>query len=131
MKHQFEAHKIQKEQFKAIKDHVIVHDMVFDERITTGGIVLLNDNGKGHGIRSRWGKVYAVGHEQKDVEVGQWVLVAHGRWTRGLDIEDENGKTTVRKIDPKDILLISDETECPTLEGVSTAVHIDKKEMPA
>ena len=131
MKHQFEAHKIQKEQFKAIKDHVIVHDMVFDERITTGGIVLLNDNGKGHGIRSRWGKVYAVGHEQKDVEVGQWVLVAHGRWTRGLDIEDENGKTTVRKIDPKDILLISDETECPTLEGVSTAVHIDKKEMLA
>ena len=130
MKHQFEAHKIQKEQFKAIKDHVIVHDMVFDERITTGGIVLLNDNGKGHGIRSRWGKVYAVGHEQKDVKVGQWVLVAHGRWTRGLDIEDENGKTTVRKIDPKDILLISDETECPTLEGVSTAVHIDKKEMP-
>lgn len=131
MKHQFEAHKIQKEQFKAIKDHVIVHDMVFDERITTGGIVLLNDNGKGHGIRSRWGKVYAVGHEQKDVEVGQWVLIAHGRWTRGLDIEDENGKTTVRKIDPKDILLISDETECPTLEGVSTAVHIDKKEMPS
>ena len=122
MKHQFEAHKIQKEQFKAIKNHVIVHDMVFDERITTGGIVLLNDNGKGHGIRSRWGKVYAVGHEQKDVEVGQWVLVAHGRWTRGLDIEDENGKTTVRKIDPKDILLISDETECPTLEGVSTCL---------
>jgi len=131
MKHQFQAHKIQKEQFKAIKDHVIVHDMVFDERITTGGIVLLNDNGKGHGIRPRWGKVYAVGNGQSDIKVGQWILVAHGRWTRGLDIEDENGKTTVRKIDPKDILLVSDDVECPTLEGVSTAVHIDKKEMPA
>jgi hypothetical protein len=131
MKHQFEAHKLKKNQIKAVKDHILVHDMVFDERITTGGIVLLNDNGKGNGIRPRWGKVYAVGHNQQDVSVGQWILVAHGRWTRGLDIEDENGKTTIRKIDPKDILLVSDEVECPTLEGVSTAVHVDKKEMPA
>ena len=131
MKHQFTAHKLNKNQIKAVKDHILVHEMVFDERISTGGIVLLNDNGKGNGIRPRWGKVYAIGHKQQDVRVGQWVLVAHGRWTRGMDIEDETGKTTIRKIDPKDILLVSDEAECPTLEGVSTAVHVDKKEMPA
>jgi hypothetical protein len=131
MKHQFEAHKIQKEQFKAIQDHVIVHDMAFDARISTGGIYIPNDNGKGHGIRPRWGKVYAVGPKQNGVKVGQWILVAHGRWTRGLDIEDENGKTTVRKIDPKDILLVSDDVECPALEGISTAVHIEKQEMPS
>jgi hypothetical protein len=131
MKHQFEAHKIQKEQFKAIQDHVIVHDMAFDARLSTGGIYIPNDNGKGHGIRPRWGKVYAVGPKQTGVKVGQWILVAHGRWTRGLDIEDETGKTTVRKIDPKDILLVSDDVECPTLEGVSTAVHIEKQEMPS
>jgi hypothetical protein len=35
-------------------------------------------------------------------------MVAHGRWTRGIDIEDENGPTTIRRIDPKDILLVSD-----------------------
>lgn len=129
MKHQFEAHKLKKHQIKAIKDHILVHKMVFDERISTGGIVLLNDNGKGNGIRPRWGKVYAIGSEQKDVNVGQWVLVAHGRWTRGMDIEDENGKTTIRKIDPKDILLVSDEVDCPSLEGISTAIHVDKKEI--
>lgn len=129
MKHQFEAHKLKKHQIKAIKDHILVHEMVFDERISTGGIVLLNDNGKGNGIRPRWGKVYAIGSEQKDVNVGQWVLVAHGRWTRGMDIEDENGKTTIRKIDPKDILLVSDEVDCPSLEGISTAIHVDKKEI--
>jgi hypothetical protein len=123
----YSPHKISKDYLKAIRDHVIVHDMVFDERITNGGIVLLNDNGKGYGIRPRWGRVYAVGHEQHNVKVGQWVLVAHGRWTRGLEIEDELGNQTIRKIDPKDIMLVSDDEECPSIETVSTAVHIDKK----
>jgi hypothetical protein len=130
MKAQYAPHKVEKQQLKALQNNVLVSDMVFDERISTGGIVLLNDNGKGNGIRPRWGRVYAVGPEQKDVAVGDWVLVAHGRWTRGLDIEDETGELTIRKIDPKDILLVSDDEECPTVEGISSAVHVDKKEMP-
>jgi hypothetical protein len=128
LKAQYAPHQVEKQQLKALKNTVLVSDMVFDERISTGGIVLLNDNGKGNGIRPRWGRVYAVGPEQKDVVVGDWVLVAHGRWTRGLDIEDETGELTIRKIDPKDILLVSDDEECPTVEGISSAVHVDKKE---
>ena len=123
----FAPHKIAKEKFQAIHDHVIVSEMVFDERITHGGIVLLNDNGKGYGIRPRWGRVYAVGPEQQDVKVGQWILVEHGRWTRGLEIEDESGPQTVRKIDPDCIMMVSDEETVPQLEGVSTAVHVDKR----
>jgi hypothetical protein len=130
MKAQYAPHKVEKQQLKALQNNVLVSDMVFDERISTGGIVLLNDNGKGNGIRPRWGRVYAVGPDQKDVVVGDWVLVAHGRWTRGLDLEDETGQLTIRKIDPKDILLVSDDEECPTVEGISSAVHVDKKEMP-
>lgn len=130
MKAQYAPHKVEKQQLKALQNTVLVSDMVFDERISTGGIVLLNDNGKGNGIRPRWGRVYAVGPDQKDVVVGDWVLVAHGRWTRGLDLEDETGQLTIRKIDPKDILLVSDDEECPTVEGISSAVHVDKKEMP-
>ena len=130
MKAQYAPHKVEKHQLKALQNNVLVSDMVFDERISTGGIVLLNDNGKGNGIRPRWGRVYAVGPEQKDVNVGDWVLVAHGRWTRGLDLEDESGQLTIRKIDPKDILLVSDDEECPTVEGISSAVHVDRKEMP-
>lgn len=105
----FEPHKIRREQLKPLNDAVIVADMQFTGRQLSSGIILLNDNGKSSGIRPRWGKVYAVGPLQQDVEVGQWVCVAHGRWTRGIDIEDENGKTTLRRIDPKDIFLISDE----------------------
>jgi hypothetical protein len=128
-KHAFEPHKVKREQIKALHDDVLVYDMAFDVRLTNGGIFLLNDNGKGYGIRPRWGRVYATGPEQQDVTVGQWVLVEHGRWTRGLEIEDESGEFTLRKIDPECIMMISDEEECPKLEGVSTAVHIDSKTM--
>jgi hypothetical protein len=121
----YQAHQIRREQLQALNDSVIVGDTVFDERITTGGIVLLNDNGKSLGIRPRWGRVYAVGPDQQDVKVGEWVCIAHGRWTRGIEIEDENGKQTLRRVDPKDILIQSDEQ--PRDETFSTAIHVEAK----
>ena len=130
MKHQFEPHRLNKDQIRPIHKHIIVSDMAFDTRLSHGGIWLANDNGTGDGIRPRWGRVYAIGPKQQDIQVGQWVLVTHGRWTRGLDIEDESGKRTIRRIDPDDILMVSDEEECPKLEGVSTAVHVSKMQMP-
>jgi hypothetical protein len=125
MKPAFSPHKIHKHQLRALHDHVIVSEMTFDQRITQGGLILLNDNGTTLGIRPRWGQVYAVGPEQKDVQVGQWICVAHGRWTRGLDIEDESGLRTIRRIDPEDILLISDTQ--PQDDTMSTAVHVAKQ----
>jgi hypothetical protein len=94
---------------KALKNDVLVSDMAFGERFSNGGILLRNDDTKSHGIRPRWAKVYAIGPEVKDIKVGQYICVSHGRWTRGLKIEDENGEQTIRKVDPKDILLVSDE----------------------
>lgn len=94
---------------RALRDTVLVEDMNFGERQLSSGVLLLNDNGKADGIRPRWGKVYAIGPEQQDVSKGQWICVAHGRWTRGIDIEDEQGTRTIRRIDPADILLVSDE----------------------
>jgi co-chaperonin GroES (HSP10) len=121
----FQPHQISRAKLQPLNDVVVVSDMVFDERITSGGIVLLNDNGKGTGIRPRWAQVYAVGPEQRDLQVGQWICVAHGRWTRGIDIEDESGARTLRRIDPKDVLLVSDEQ--PQDDTFSDAVHIDRK----
>ena len=103
----FAPHRIHK--IKALRDNVIVADMEFKGRTLSSGIILPSDNGKSDGIRPRWGQVYEVGPEQRDVRPGQWICVAHGRWTRGLDIEDDQGKKTIRKVDPKDILLVSDE----------------------
>lgn len=94
---------------KPLSDTILVSEMKFDERISTGGIVLLNDDMTNAGIRPRWARVYAIGPEQKDVSVGQYLLVSHGRWSRGIKIEDETGEKTIRKVDPNDILLVSDE----------------------
>ena len=121
----YQAHQITRDQLRPLNDSVIVGEMIFDERFTTGGIVLLNDNGKSLGIRPRWGRVYAVGPEQHDVRVGEWVCIAHGRWTRGIDIEDESGKQTLRRVDPKDILIQTDEQ--PNDETFSTAIHVEAK----
>ena len=124
MKAVYSAHRVGK--LQALSDSVLVEDMTFDERLSNGGIVLLNDNGKSSGIRPRWGRVYAIGPDQQDVRVGEWILVAHGRWTRGLDIEDDGGKHTIRKIDPKDILMSADER--PADVTFSDAIHVEKKE---
>jgi len=111
MKKAFEPHKITKANFKPIGSHVIVCDMSFDVRITNGGILLPNDDMKSAGIRPRWGKIYAVGPDQKDPELveGKWIMISHGRWTRGVDIIDEEGEKTIRRVDINDILLVSDE----------------------
>ena len=103
----FAPHRIEK--ITALHDNILVCDMEFTGRQLSSGIILMNDNGKSEGIRPRWGRVYEIGPEQRDVTVGQWICVAHGRWTRGVDIEDETGKHVIRRIDHKDILLVSDE----------------------
>ena len=119
MKASYAPHKI--DSIRALNDSVIVEDMEFSGRTLSSGIILMNDNGTTAGIRPRWGRVYAIGPDQKDVSVGQWICVAHGRWTRGLDIEDATGAKTIRRVDPKDILLISDEQ--PDDDTMSDAIQ--------
>lgn len=114
------------ESMRALKDHVLVADMNFKERKLSSGIYLLDDDSRGAGIRPRWAQVYATGPEQEDITVGQWILVAHGRWTRGVGIEDTTGEHTLRRIDPNDILLVSDE-EPGGDDTLSTATQIDSK----
>ncbi len=95
---------------RALKDHIIVSDMNFKERLTSSGLVVPKDDMKSSGIRPRWGRVYAVGPDQTDISIGQWVCVAHGRWTRGVKIQDAQGtEVIIRRIDNKDVLLVSDE----------------------
>jgi hypothetical protein len=110
---------------KALNDHVLVADMNFKERQLSSGIYLLNDDARTAGIRPRWARVYATGPEQQDIQIGQWILVSHGRWTRGVTIEDTNGEVTIRRIDPNDILLVSD-SEPTGDDSLSAAVLKDK-----
>ena len=113
---------------RALKDHVLVTDMQFGGRQLSSGIMLLSDDGKSDGIRPRWCQVFAVGPEQEDVQVGQWILVAHGRWTRANDIEVNGEKKSLRRVDNNDILMVSD-TEPGADDTVSTSVNVQAKSL--
>ena len=95
---------------RAIKDRVLVTNIESGARLTTGGIIIPDDDGKERGIRPRWAEVYAVGEDVTDISVGQWVLVSHGRWSRGVDIDNQGEKMTIRQVEyPDGILLVADE----------------------
>lgn len=109
-----------------LRDHVLATDMNFGQRQLSSGVILLGDDGKSDGIRPRWCRVYAIGPEQKDVVPGQWILVEHGRWTRGIEVEIDDIQFTVRRIDATAIMMVSDE-EPNTDDTISTAVHAERK----
>jgi co-chaperonin GroES (HSP10) len=93
-----------------IRDSVLISDMDFDMQKTKTGIYILSDNGKTQGIHPRWGKVWAVGPDQTDVKVGEWILIEHGRWTRTIELESDNDTIIeLRRVDTNAILASADE----------------------
>jgi len=95
---------------RAIGDKVLVSNMHFGEQTTKSGLILRDDNGSTRGIYPRWGQVHAKGPDNtEEYAVGDWVLVEHGRWTRGISIEDNSGKFEVRMVENKSILAMSNE----------------------
>jgi co-chaperonin GroES (HSP10) len=107
-----------------IRDNVLVTDMNFDARISAGGIVLPSDDGKSEGIRHRWARIWAIGPEQMDVKVGEWILLEHGRWGRGVTVELEDGTDIViRRADIKAILMVTDENPGDNTFGTHSKVE--------
>jgi hypothetical protein len=113
-------------EIKPLRNSIIVTDMTFEGRQLSSGIVLLGDDGKTDGIRPRWARVYATGPEQSDVRVGQWVLIEHGRWSRGLKILKENQELTIRRADPEAIIFVTD-NQPDNIDTLSTAVPAERK----
>jgi hypothetical protein len=98
---------------RPIKNHVLVVNMEKGDKITKGGLIILDDNGKDRGIRPRWCQVWKVGPEQEDLRPGQWILVEHGRWTYGVETAIPEGSDDeifyVQRVDIEGILGVSDE----------------------
>jgi co-chaperonin GroES (HSP10) len=94
-----------------LRDGIIVEEMKFGMQTTSKGLIILNDDGANHGIKPRWARVYSIGPDQKDISVGQYILVEHGRWRRGIEVvnPDTGEETVVRKVDNENILMVSDE----------------------
>ena len=95
---------------RAVGNRVLVTDMHFGEQTTKGGLIIKDDNGSTRGIYPRWGKVYAKGPDNVDeYEVGQWVLIEHGRWTRGILLKNNGIEKEVRMVETESILAMSEE----------------------
>lgn len=111
---------------RPIRDNIFVSDMEFGMEKTPGGLFIPSDDGKSSGIHPRWGKVFAVGPEQQDVKVGDWILLEHARWSRSFKYETDSGELIdIRLADKEAILLISDEKPSDTVRTVMRAINMD------
>ena len=101
-----------------ISDRILVTDMEFDDVKTASGIIIPGADGKTAGIHPRWGRVWAVGPAQSEVEVGEWLLIEHGRWTRKFEIEIDDGTIIkVHGVDNKAIIMSAEEKPNDVLRG--------------
>lgn len=104
---QFEARQMQ---VRPLPKDILVYDMDMGEQRTASGIVIQSDDGKAHGVKPRWAKVYKVGERcEVDVKPGQWVLIEHGRWTRKIKIDDGDSVKEVQKVEVASIMAVADE----------------------
>jgi co-chaperonin GroES (HSP10) len=109
---------------RPIHNHVLVTDLYFGEQKTKGGIIVRDDNGTARGVYPRWARVWAKGSENKDeYNVGDYILIEHGRWTRKIELEVDGEEITVHRVDVDAILAVSDEkpNELQIGEEFSTA----------
>jgi len=105
---------------KPLADKIFVSDMEFGMQKTASGLIIPGDDGKTQGIHPRWGKVWAIGEQQQDVSVGEWVLIEHGRWTRTVEYENEDGSVIeIRMVDNDAILLTADEKPNDINRGIA------------
>jgi co-chaperonin GroES (HSP10) len=102
----FEARQMQ---VRPLSKDILVCDMEMGEQVTASGIIINSDDGKAHGVKPRWARVYKIGDScELDVNVGQWLLIAHGRWTRKIKIDDGESIKEVQKIEISAVLAVSD-----------------------
>ena len=109
-----------KGKLKPLRDNVLVTDMNFEEQTTASGIIIQSDDGKSHGVKPRWARVWAIGPEQQDVKVGEWIYIDHGRWTRGIKVEDNGQEIVIRRVETSSILLQADERPSDAYLGMDS-----------
>lgn len=103
----FEAKKVNS--IRPLSNDILVIDMDLGEQTTSAGIVIQSDDGKAHGVKPRWARVYKIGTNIDWVKEGQWVLIEHGRWTRKIKIDDGNGVKEFQKVETKSIIAVANE----------------------
>lgn len=65
---------------------MFIEDLEYGERKSKGGIIIRAEyfDNNGEFVRPRWGKVLYKNDEIYDVNVGDYILLKHGRWSTSL-----------------------------------------------
>jgi co-chaperonin GroES (HSP10) len=115
---------------KPLKDRVLAELMGLEQRVTASGIIIQGENGKDRGIRPRWAKIRLVGEGIDWCEPGQYVLVAHGRWSRQFECEHNGEKIKLVHLDNKECLIVTDEEPMDDFvgTGIDTSPNSAKAE---
>lgn len=106
---------------RALTNKILCKEMEKGELLSTGGIILIDDDISESGIRPRWMQVFSVGPDVTDVKEGNWIMVKHGRWTHGMILRHaDNKEFTIWAAEEESVLLVTDEK--PAIErSASTA----------
>lgn len=103
---------------RPLRERVLAELLGLDQRVTASGIIIQGENGKDRGVRPRWAKVHLVGEGIDWVRPGQYVLVAHGRWSRQFECEHNGEKLKLVHLDNKECLIVTDEEPMDDFVGV-------------
>jgi co-chaperonin GroES (HSP10) len=103
---------------KPLHNRVLAELLGLDQRVTASGIIIAGENGKDRGIRPRWARVVLVGEGIDWCEPGQYVLVAHGRWSRQFECEHAGEKLKLVHLDNKECLIVTDDEPHDDFVGV-------------
>jgi co-chaperonin GroES (HSP10) len=103
---------------RPLNKRILAELLGLGERVTASGIVVQSENGKDRGIRPRWARVCLVGEGVDWVKPGQYVLVAHGRWSRQFECDHEGEKLKLVRLDNEECLIITDDDPQDDFIGV-------------
>ena len=103
---------------RPLSNRVLAELMGLDDRVTSSGIIIKSENGKDRGIRPRWARVVLVGEGIDWCKPGQYVLVAHGRWSRQFECEHAGEKLKLVHLDNKECLIVTDEEPQDDFVGI-------------
>jgi len=120
-------HQIVEGEVMPLPESILVHNLETTEERINKGIIIPGEDTQGRGIRPRWAQVWAVGDEVTSVNVGEWILMEHGRWTRGIKVVNGEDETVIRMVDADSIL--GSQAEIPEEGGFGDALHLQQKFM--
>lgn len=94
-------------QVKAFGDRVlgVMLEKPGGHRTLGSGLLVPDQDAETSGIRPRWFKIHSIGEKVNSVSEGQYVLVAHGRWSNGIKVDEE---LEVWLLDNDELLGVSD-----------------------